>query len=162
MVFIVFSENHPFGGRAASETEKVVKMAPKMVQKATPNPPKTDQDGGLKKEPVRGPKVDAKGSILGGPGGSFLGLFLVHFGGQILVVFRGRSWSAKRGRGNPWQTTWGAALGPEAPWGAPLDMIYRIISLNICGSNTPLGHKGPANSSLRSARPGARTSRRIN
>ena len=123
----------------------MVKMSPKSSQKGGPEGSRNGQKSDPEKRSILGPKLDAQGSILRPHWGSLLGFILLHFGGQILIPFRRRSWSAKRVRDDPWQTTWGAALGPEAPWGAPLDMIYRNISLDICGSNTPLGHKGPAN-----------------
>ena len=121
-------------------------MTPKSSQKGGLEGTRNGQKSDPEKGSILGPKLDAQGSILRPHWGSLLGSILIHFGGQILVAFRRRARSGKRGGDDPWETTWRAALGPEAPWGAPLAMIYRIISLNNCGSNPPLGHKGPANS----------------
>ena len=101
LVFIVFSGNHPFGGRAASETEKVVKMTPKSSQKGSPEGSRNGQKSDPENRSILGPKLDAQGSILRPHWGTLLGFILLHFGGQILIPFRRRSWSAKRVRGNP-------------------------------------------------------------
>ena len=95
-------------------------MDPKMVQKATPNPPKTDQEGGLKKEPVRGPKLNAKGSILGGPGGVLFGTLFGPFWGSNFGCFPKALLERKKGALRPLGNNLARGLGPQGPMGSAL------------------------------------------